>query len=80
MPFDLLKLFTHNGYFWRNYLSPIDSNSVAAEILVRTLENRTVNTINVIARRLQINRRIFDNSYKKFENKGTGIIQPGTEF
>ena len=52
---------------------------MVAEILVRTLENSTVSTIDVITRRLQINRGIFDNSYKKFENKGTCIIQIGIE-
>lgn len=77
--FDPFTLFTHNDYFWYNYLSPIDRNSVVAEILVRTLENSTVSTIDVITRRLQINRGIFDNSYKKYENKGTCIIQIGIE-
>lgn len=78
--FDLFTLFTHNDYFWYNFLSPIDRNSVVAEILVRTFENSTVDTIDVITRRLQISRGIFVNNYKKFENKGTCVIQIGTDF
>ena len=78
--FDPFTLFTHNDYFSYNFLSPIDRNSVVAEILVRTFENSTVDTIDVITRRLQISRGIFVNNYKKFENKGTCVIQRGTDF
>lgn len=50
--------------------SPLDDDSVAAEILLRTLKNSTEYIMNTITRKLGTHGGRFDNNYTKFENRG----------
>ncbi|XP_068684192.1 polycystin-1-like protein 2 [Montipora foliosa] len=72
-------LFTERDHYFGSALrkfSPIGSNSVVAEVLLRTLVSSTDSVMKIITLRLSNHSGIFDGRYKNFENKANPLCRP----